>query len=189
MRNTHGHAQSGPGPARMKRFGAGSRFAIVAALLAGALVAGPAAARDGHFAQGRVLSATPIVRIVEVGEPREVCREEVVEYRRNATAPTLVGALIGGAIGNQFGGGNGRRALTVAGAALGGSIANDHANRNRHGRDVRTYCEVVNDYRETERIVGYRVEYEYNGEVYTTRTDRDPGRFIELHVSVSPVNP
>lgn len=33
---------------------------------------------------------------------------------------TLGGALIGGAIGNQFGGGSGRAILTAAGAATGG---------------------------------------------------------------------
>lgn len=33
---------------------------------------------------------------------------------------TLSGALIGGAIGNQFGGGSGKTILTAAGAAAGG---------------------------------------------------------------------
>lgn len=36
---------------------------------------------------------------------------------------TLTGAVLGGALGNQFGGGRGRTALTAAGAMAGGAIA------------------------------------------------------------------
>ncbi len=40
---------------------------------------------------------------------------------------TLGGALIGGAIGNQFGGGSGKSILTAAGAAAGGIEGNRYA--------------------------------------------------------------
>ncbi|WP_170743684.1 glycine zipper 2TM domain-containing protein [Ruegeria lacuscaerulensis] len=40
---------------------------------------------------------------------------------------TLGGALIGGAIGNQFGGGSGKSILTAAGAAAGGIEGNRFA--------------------------------------------------------------
>ena len=40
---------------------------------------------------------------------------------------TLGGALIGGAIGNQFGGGSGKAILTAAGAAAGGIEGNRFA--------------------------------------------------------------
>lgn len=54
--------------------------------------------------------------------------------RRN-TSSTVLGALIGGAIGNQVGSGDGRRAATVAGAVAGGAIANNNS-RDRGGRTV-----------------------------------------------------
>lgn len=54
--------------------------------------------------------------------------------RRNVNA-TVLGALIGGAIGNQVGSGDGRRAATVVGAVAGGAIANDRS-RDRGGRTV-----------------------------------------------------
>ncbi len=40
---------------------------------------------------------------------------------------TMTGAVIGGAIGNQFGGGSGRDILTAGGAIAGGAVANNAA--------------------------------------------------------------
>lgn len=40
---------------------------------------------------------------------------------------TIGGALIGGAIGNQFGGGSGRDILTGGGAIAGGMVGNNYA--------------------------------------------------------------
>jgi hypothetical protein len=34
--------------------------------------------------------------------------------------------------------------------------------------------------------VGYRVQYRYNGRLYWTQTDHDPGDTIEVRVSVAP---
>ncbi|MDX1569894.1 MAG: glycine zipper 2TM domain-containing protein [Xanthomonadales bacterium] len=143
--------------------------------------------RATSYERGRVLAVTPIFRTVQVPETREICYEEEVRHRGRA-APTILGAIVGGAVGNQFGGGNGRRAMTVAGAALGAAIANDNSARRGRGH-YETRCELVDEYREEERITGYRVEYEYNGQVYATRTQRDPGEYIDLRVSVSPVSP
>jgi uncharacterized protein YcfJ len=38
----------------------------------------------------------------------------------------IFGGILGGAIGNQFGGGSGKKIMTAAGALLGASIANDN---------------------------------------------------------------
>jgi len=45
------------------------------------------------------------------------------EYTR-ADSGTLVGAVAGGIVGNQFGGGRGRAVATVAGALIGGIVGN-----------------------------------------------------------------
>lgn len=42
-----------------------------------------------------------------------------------------VGAVVGGLLGNQVGGGNGRKLATVAGLIGGGMLGNEVANRNR----------------------------------------------------------
>lgn len=57
--------------------------------------------------------------------------------RRGSDGDVLAGAIVGGVIGNQFGGGSGKDAMTVLGAIVG---ANHMANRT------------------TEEIVGYRTE-------------------------------
>jgi uncharacterized protein YcfJ len=164
------------------------RTFTIALLVAGAALASATSAAES-YQQGRVLSAIPIYETVRVPTSREVCWDEEVRYRRRPSAgSTLVGGVIGGAVGRQFGGGSGTDIMTAVGAIVGASVAND-VSRNRHGdyTRVETQCRVANEYYQEERITGYRVNYEYNGQVYTTRTDREPGEYIELRVSVSPV--
>jgi uncharacterized protein YcfJ len=44
------------------------------------------------------------------------------------------GALIGGLVGNQVGGGNGKKLATIAGVIGGGMLGNEIANRSQNGR-------------------------------------------------------
>lgn len=125
---------------------------------------------------------------------------------REATG-TIAGGIIGGVIGRQFGGGKGRDAMTLAGTLIGAAVGRDrverrhargygHARHDRHhgyrgervveARPVR-YCETRYEYRDEERIDGYRVTYDYNGRTYITRTDYAPGDTIRVRVDVSPV--
>lgn len=68
------------------------------------------------------------------------------DYNQNYSAPAVqqapqpakpnyvgigVGAVVGGLLGNQVGGGNGRKLATVAGAIGGGMLGNQIANQNR----------------------------------------------------------
>ncbi|MGE4073100.1 MAG: glycine zipper 2TM domain-containing protein [Lysobacterales bacterium] len=64
---------------------------------------------------------------------REICQEcgtvrDITRIssgsRRGNTGAIVVGALIGGALGNQVGKGDGRKAATVAGAVAGGVVGN-----------------------------------------------------------------
>ncbi|MEM1090407.1 MAG: glycine zipper 2TM domain-containing protein [Pseudomonadota bacterium] len=155
-----------------------------------ALLATTSASAQIQRTQGQVISSTPIYESVQVPTQREVCWDEQVRYRgRRSATPGLLGGIVGGAVGRQFGGGRGRDALTVVGAIVGASVANDvQHNRHRDYRRVETRCRTANEYYREERITGYRVEYEYNGQVYTTRLDNDPGPVIDLQVSVNPVS-
>ncbi|MBK6435920.1 MAG: glycine zipper 2TM domain-containing protein [Rhodanobacteraceae bacterium] len=47
----------------------------------------------------------------------------------NGKAGTVIGAIIGGALGNQVGSGDGRKAATIAGAVIGGAVASKHNQR------------------------------------------------------------
>src|SRR5262245_32813776 len=103
------------------------------------------------FISARVVDVEPLVRYVTVDRPREQCWNEIVaEPVRpfGVAGPTAAGAIVGAAIGRQFGSGNDRDALTVLGAVAGGTVAHQRAIRNGAGatRDVTVpRCEVAND--------------------------------------------
>ena len=90
----------------------------VAAALGVAAVAGlNVLDRGPQYAQ--VVSSTPIKETVKT--PRQECRNVTVTHRRpvqdeNRIAGSVLGAVAGGVIGHQFGGGHGRSVATVVGA-------------------------------------------------------------------------
>jgi uncharacterized protein YcfJ len=125
--------------------------------------------------------------------------------RRTSGGGAVLGAIVGGVLGNSVGSGDGRQAATVAGAVIGGAIGhnierNGQRRDDAYGqRDDRYYghnagygpaeverCRVVTDYRRDERVVGYRVAYEYAGRTWQTVTDYHPGSEIRVRVDVTP---
>lgn len=87
-----------------------------------------------------IIKEKPVVRVVEKtrvvhAAPKQVRYEEPRYTQPAQTQPNYVGigtgAVIGGLIGNQIGGGNGKKLATVAGVIGGGMIGNEIANRNR----------------------------------------------------------
>lgn len=181
----------------------GSTMVRGAALLA-LLAAGPAAAGHAQASPGgayvdyaEVLSVEPIHTSVEVSTPvRECWEQDVPRYRHaggqaghGSYTPMLLGGIIGGVVGNQFGSGRGKKLMTAAGVVLGGSVGRDVARR--HGRHytefvTETRCRVDYERHVEERVDGYRVEYLYQGRTYVTRTDHDPGDRIRVGVRVTP---
>src|SRR5262245_29830418 len=83
----------------------------------------------GGYDYARVVDVDPIIRRVRVEIPRRECwtetRYEEPAPRPGLAGPTIVGGLIGGAIGHQFGSGDGKRAATVAGAVIGSVIGHE----------------------------------------------------------------
>lgn len=76
---------------------------------------------------------------------RVVCKN--VEVQRNSRDPnritgTATGAVIGGLLGNQVGGGNGKKLATVAGGAAGRQIQGNQQQKNGD-RVVERRCERV----------------------------------------------
>jgi outer membrane lipoprotein SlyB len=72
--------------------------------------------------------AVPVEKVLfgTIVSTRNISQQELIEDK-NKGWKTFGGALIGGVIGNQFGGGSGKTAATVLGAVLGGSIANNNS--------------------------------------------------------------
>lgn len=72
--------------------------------------------------------AVPVEKVLfgSVISTRNISQEELIQDK-NKGWKTFGGALIGGVIGNQFGGGSGRDIATILGAVIGGSVANNHS--------------------------------------------------------------
>ena len=168
---------------------------LKAVLLTGtlALVCLPAWAgyRGAGYDYAKVVRANPIYQTVRYPVDEQVCWEEQVwQGRRPSAAPVVLGAVIGGVVGHQFGDGDGRTAMTVAGAAVGGAIGAQVARNNyRHGGypGVGERCEMQRNWRTEQRITGWDVTYRYRGAIYHTRTLENPGRRIRVVVNARPV--
>jgi uncharacterized protein YcfJ len=199
-----------------------NRITMAAVLAVGLAASG--AARASWYEHGteydwaRVVSVEPIFERWEQPVVRDVCwNERVYDAPRYVSGPrggyygpgggdgsagTVLGALIGGALGNQVGRGDGRRAATIAGAVIGGAIGNNlDRGRSWDGRDrygyypqvsygpptVQRVCDQRVEYRSERRVVGYDVTYVYNGRTYRTETREHPGDRIRVAVNVAPV--
>jgi uncharacterized protein YcfJ len=146
-----------------------------------------------YTGNARVLGAEPQYENVSV--PRQECRSNWVTEVRPAEGRNYggvaVGGLAGALLGNQLGRGHGREATTVVGAVFGALTGDNIANRGRFEQPVEpvsdeaTSCRTVTDLRS--RIVGYRVDYEYRGQRFSTLMQEQPGAFVPVRVSVEPV--
>lgn len=126
----------------------------------------------------------------------------------------LIGGVIGNQLGRGHSS-KSRTGATIAGAIIGGAIGNEaRGDVKRHRNEVRRQrreqapvpqvpsrqkrtpiyetveterCKEVSESQLEQRLQHYDVTYRYKGRTFTTRTKRDPGRQIELQVSVAPV--
>ena len=165
---------------------------LSAAVISSTILLSSTAVQARQIDEARVVSADPVYRTVRVNTPQEQCWDEPVQVRSHTTkskTPEILGAIIGAAVGRNFGSGRGQDVATVAGAVLGGSIGHDVKNKRAHASSRTVYekrCEVVDRYHTEERIEGYDVTYTYNGQTYTTFTQYDPGDTIRVSVNVVP---
>jgi|TARA_B110000259_G_scaffold182424_1_gene226016 uncharacterized protein YcfJ len=77
----------------------------------------------------------------------EVCKNVQIQGQAS-TGDTIFGALIGGAIGNQFGGGKGKDAATILGAIVGADVANKNGKK---PSSTQRQCQTETRYEETQR--------------------------------------
>ena len=67
----------------------------------------------------------------QVETVRYISQQDIVHSKANGWE-TLLGAVVGGLIGNQFGDGHGREVATAIGAVAGAGIARSNANQTYH---------------------------------------------------------
>ena len=79
----------------------------------------------------------------------EVCQDRVQPAGDGSATNELVGALFGGAIGNSFGKGDGKDAMTLFGALMGASLAHDDELKKNPGTKTVTVCDVQTRYEES----------------------------------------
>ena len=166
-------------------------LALIALCACGAAMAQPQA--PGFVDRARVQNVEPQYENVQV--PRQECSNQVITEQRPVAGNSggyggaIVGGLAGGILGNQVGRGHGREAATAAGAVIGAFTGDRMANNQpqmveEQQREVRS-CRTVNDVQQ--RVTGYRVTYEYHGQMYTTVMREQPGRTLPVRVSVTPL--
>lgn len=118
----------------------------------------------GQNQYGVVTDVQPIFgqqQQVQQQQPYEVCEKE----RGNGN---LIGAGIGGLVGNQFGKGKGKIAMTVLGAVAGSQVGNTK----RVCHTVYPQQQQVTSYYDN---ITYQVTYEVNGVPYVVYSKRNPG--------------
>ena len=146
------------------------------------LAAACGAAQAAEF--GQLVSSTPV--LMQVAVPQQQCYDQPAQVQQAPSgAGALIGALVGGAVGSNLGSGFGRAASTAVGVVAGSVIGNNVEAANTPPvattlRNCRTVSSVEN------RVVGYDVSYDYNGQRYTSRLAQPPaGDRIELNVGVA----
>lgn len=104
-----------------------------AILVASFSIAQPVQAR-GYESRGYQRGCDNCGRVIRV--------ESIGQRRNHVGGGTVLGAIVGGALGNQVGKGDGRKAATIAGALAGGAVGHDIEKNNRRSR---SYYRIVVD--------------------------------------------
>ena len=85
-----------------------------------------------------VVSVDKVYKQVRVEEPYQECYiKETVQNNGDGSATNeIIGGVIGGAIGNKLGKGDGNDIMTLAGILMGASIANDAEKAAANGKQT-----------------------------------------------------
>jgi len=132
---------------------------------------------------GNVVSSTPVT--AQVAVPQQSC-QNVTQVRAPETSGggAVAGALIGGLAGNAIGGGAGRALATGLGVVAGAITGNNIEAANTPPQQVNSLvCQNGASY--VNRVIGYDVTYDYQGQRYQARVPQDPGERIAVNVSVT----
>lgn len=155
--------------------------------------------RDRGPEYARVVHVEPLVQRYRQDYPERRCWREVryedayVPARPDPTGAAIAGGVAGAILGSQFGSGDGRAVATVAGAAVGAAIGHQAARNGPagyyvepRGREVER-CRTVRDSRYEERVVAYRVTYQWRGHREVVRMPYHPGKRLRVGVDVYPL--
>ena len=164
---------------------------IVKSLVLISLLLGTKLVMDGSFADyATVTSVEKVYKQYRTEEPYQECYiKETLQNQGDGSATNeIMGAILGCAIGNQFGEGEGKEVMTLAGIVLGASIANDADKANSTGQVVvsQEVCESKVKTSFVNRLSHYLVHIDYEGRDLSFTSKRRPyDDVIKVKVTVS----
>lgn len=141
-----------------------------------------------------VLHSEPAYKTVIEKRPVEQCREVTVNTRGSTSSdtPELLGAILGGALGKEIDGKDGdSKEGAIIGALLGASIASDIERDNAAKKgDTRTevQCSTVYSDVQVRKPWGYKVAYEFGGQLFEYNVRNQPGSTIPIRVYAIPLD-
>ena len=139
-----------------------------------------------------VTSVEKVYKQYMVDEPYQDCYiKETLQNGDGSATNEIMGAILGGAIGNQFGEGDGNDAMTLAGIFLGASIANDAEKANSTGQVVvrQEVCENKVRQKIKRRLSHYKINVDYNGHNVSYSSNRRPyDDVVKVEVTISSLN-
>ena len=140
-----------------------------------------------------VTSVEKVYEQYRVDEPYQDCyiKETLQQNGDGSATNEIMGAILGGAIGNQFGEGDGNDAMTLAGIFLGASIANDAEKANSTGQVVvrQEVCENKVRQKIKRRLSHYKINVDYNGHNVSYTSNRRPyDDVVKVEVTISSLN-
>ena len=117
-----------------------------------------------------------------VGPPEQRCWVERGEFHGNPNVPgAIAGAVIGGILGHQIGGGHGQDVATIGGAVAGGAIGANVGRDEGYGNVQR--CSDVSQY---DRPDYWDVTYEFRGRLHHVQMSSPPGGTIMVNADGEP---
>ena len=138
-----------------------------------------------------VTSVEKVFKQYRVDEPYQECYiKESVQSGDGSATNELMGAVLGGAIGNKLGDGDGKDAMTIFGAFLGASLANDAEKANSTGQVVvrQEVCENKVRQKIKKRLSHYKIYVDYNGHNVSYTSNRRPYDVVKVKVTISSLN-
>jgi uncharacterized protein YcfJ len=152
--------------------------------------------------------SSPISSNVTSQVPVKSCRIEQIPVYSNvqtgsgsghvkpSTADKAVGAIFGGLLGNQVGGGTGKQAATMLGMVIGsemvtgqmgGGQRNSSSQRVVTGHRSQEVCQVVTKTQTVQRISGYGTYIEFGGQIWqlSTPISYSKGDFMKINIDIS----
>ena len=149
---------------------------IVKSLVLISLFLGTQIVMAGSFTDyATVTSVVKVYKQYLTEEPYQECYiKETLQNKGDGSATNeIMGAILGGAIGNKLGEGDGKEVMTLAGIVLGASMANDAEKANSTGQVLvsQEVCEKKVRTKYEKRLSHYLVHIDYEGRdlAYTSK--------------------